>query len=229
MYINMKRIVFLTLLFASTIANAQKEVTKFLGIPVDGFKSEMINKLKAKGFQYDKQYDWFTGEFNGHDVRLAIATNNNKVWRIMIQDAHYTDEANIKIRFNKLCRQFENNKKYVSSTLMPDQSISDDEDISYEMMVHKKRYDAAFYQVPTSLDSLEIAEVRNRLLEKYTEEELAKPEEEQSREVKIDTVQYVLDKYSKRNVWFMIDEKYGEYRIIMYYDNEFNHSDGEDL
>ena len=107
--------------------------------------------------------------------------------------------------------------------------IVEDEDISYEMMVHKKRYDAAYYQVPTSLDSLEIAEVKNRLLEKYTEEELGKPEEEQSREIKIDTVQYVLDIYSKRNVWFMIDEKYGEYRIIMYYDNEFNHSDGEDL
>ena len=211
------------------IANAQKEVTKFLGIPVDGYKSEMINKLKAKGFQYDKQLDWFTGEFNGYDVRLVIATNNNKVWRIMIQDAHYTNEANIKIRFNNLCRQFENNKKYVSSTLIPNQSISDDENISYEMIAHKKRYDAAFYQVPASVDSLEIAEVRNRLLEKYTEEELGKPEEEQPKEIKIDTVQYVLDIYSKRNVWFMIDEKYGEYRIIMFYDNEFNHSDGEDL
>ena len=37
------------LLIVSTTVFAQKEVTKFLGIPVDGFKSEMIQKLKAKG------------------------------------------------------------------------------------------------------------------------------------------------------------------------------------
>ena len=36
------------LLVASTTVFAQKEVTKFLGIPVDGYKSEMIQKLKAK-------------------------------------------------------------------------------------------------------------------------------------------------------------------------------------
>ena len=29
---------------------AQKDVTKFLGIPVDGTKAQMIAKLKAKGF-----------------------------------------------------------------------------------------------------------------------------------------------------------------------------------
>ena len=133
----MRSLFLFILLFVSTIANAQREVTKFLGIPVDGFKPEMINKLKAKGFHFDKQLDCLTGEFNGYDVRLAIATNNNKVWRIMIQDAHYTDEANIKIRFNKLCRQFENNKKYVSATFL-DQSLPDEEDISYEMTVHKK-------------------------------------------------------------------------------------------
>lgn len=185
----MKRIAFLLLLFVSTIAYAQKEVTKFLGIPVDGFKSEMISKLKAKGFQYDKQFDWFTGEFNGYDVRLVIATNNNKVWRIMIQDAHNTNETNIKIRFNKLCRQFENNKKYVSATLS-DQSLSEEENISYEMIVHKKRYEASFYQVPNELDSLELMEIKDRLLEKYTEEELGKPAEERSTELKIDITQY---------------------------------------
>ena len=28
----------------------EKDVTKFLGIPVDGYKPAMIEKLKAKGF-----------------------------------------------------------------------------------------------------------------------------------------------------------------------------------
>ena len=30
-------------------------------------------------------------------------------------------------------------------------------------------------------------------------------------------------------VWFMIVEHAGEYYITMYYDNEYNHADGEDL
>lgn len=38
-------LVILTIIFSCTV-NAQ-DVTKFLGIPVDGSKSEMIQKLKA--------------------------------------------------------------------------------------------------------------------------------------------------------------------------------------
>lgn len=44
----------LTLLFSVVMAlvvNAQTEVTKFLGIPVDGTKAEMVQKIKAKGFE----------------------------------------------------------------------------------------------------------------------------------------------------------------------------------
>ena len=34
----------------SIVSMAQTDVTKFLGIPVDGDKSEMMEKLKSKGF-----------------------------------------------------------------------------------------------------------------------------------------------------------------------------------
>ena len=217
------------MLFISTMANAQKEVTKFLGIPVDGLKPAMMQKLKAKGFVYNQRLDCLTGEFNGHDVRVSVVTNNNKVWRIVLQDAIAQDEAGIKIRFNKLIQQFQNNKKYMSAT-MSDPTLSESEDISYEMLVHKKRYEAAFYQLPTKTDTLEMqAGLRERLLEKYTPEQLENPTEEQQTDIKYEAVMYMLDLYSKRSVWFMIDEQYGQYRILMYYDNEFNHSDGEDL
>ena len=47
----MKKILSLAVLLAFSLAMyAQKDVTKFLGIPVDGTKSEMIKKLKEKGF-----------------------------------------------------------------------------------------------------------------------------------------------------------------------------------
>ena len=225
----MKKLLIIAMLFISTMANAQKEVTKFLGIPVDGLKPAMMQKLKAKGFVYNQRLDCLTGEFNGHDVRVSVVTNNNKVWRIVLQDAIAQDEAGIKIRFNKLIQQFQNNKKYMSAT-MSDPTLSESEDISYEMLVHKKRYEAAFYQLPTKTDTLEMqAGLRERLLEKYTPEQLENPTEEQQTDIKYEAVMYMLDLYSKRSVWFMIDEQYGQYRILMYYDNEFNHSDGEDL
>ena len=45
----MKKILSLAVLLVFSLAMyAQKDVTKFLGIPVDGTKSEMIKKLKEK-------------------------------------------------------------------------------------------------------------------------------------------------------------------------------------
>ena len=225
----MKKIIILALLLVSMTAYAQKDVTKFLGIPVDGLKPAMMQKLKEKGFVYNQRLDCLTGEFNGHDVRLSVVTNNNKVWRIVLQDANSQDEAGIKIRFNKLIQQFQKNKKYMPAS-MSDPTLSDSEDISYEMLVHKKRYEAAFYQLPVQTDTLELqAGLRARLSEKYTQEQLENPTEDIQEEIKYEAVMYMLDLYSKRSVWFMIDEQYGQYRILMYYDNEFNHSDGEDL
>ena len=225
----MKKIIILMLFFASLAANAQKNVTKFLGIPVDGLKPAMMKKLKAKGFQYNQRYDCLTGEFNGHDVNVGVVTNKNKVWRIVVQDAIARDEAGIKIRFNELVQQFTRNKRYRPASLS-DQTLSDSEEISYEMLVHNKRYEAIFYQMPTPADTLEIqADLRKKLLEKYTEEQLENPTEEQQIDIEYEKAMYMHDLYSKRPVWFMINEQYGRYRIVMYYDNEYNHSDGEDL
>ncbi len=38
-----------------------------------------------------------------------------------------------------------------------------------------------------------------------------------------------MELWRKKSVWFMISELYGKYFITMFYDNEWNHSDGEDL
>lgn len=58
---------------------AQQDVTTFLGIPVDGSKSEMIRKLKEKGFRSSTDEDAdLTGEFNGKTVYIRIVTNNTK-------------------------------------------------------------------------------------------------------------------------------------------------------
>ena len=100
----MKNLLIFLLLFVSLATSAQKDVTKFLGIPVDRYKAEMKKKLIAKGFTYDAKNDMYKGEFNGRDVNVYVVTNNNKVWRIMICDKIPCGEGDIKISFNNLCR-----------------------------------------------------------------------------------------------------------------------------
>lgn len=137
------------LLMLSVALYAQKEVTKFLGIPVDGSKSSMIQKLKNKGFVYDPSADYLKGEFNGQQVDVYVVTNNNRVYRIMVCDKHGCDEGQIKIRYNTLCRQFANNQKYVP---LDAEELSESEDISYEMTVNKKEYQATYVQLPADDD-----------------------------------------------------------------------------
>lgn len=217
------------MLVLSVTVYAQKDVTKFLGIPVDGSKSEMIQKLKAKGFRYNNVSDYMEGQFNGSNVNVYIATNNNKVCRIMVCDSYQQDAGNIKIRFNTLCQQFLNNKKYMSFAT-GDIKIPESEDISYEITVHKKRYEAAFCQLPEQQDSITVQnEVRDMLLSKYTKEQLANPSEELQKDMMATTVSYMMDKYAKKSVWFMISDSYGQYYISMFYDNEYNRANGEDL
>ena len=228
----MKKLLFSLLATLLTLSlYAQNDVTTFLGIPVDGFKSEMRQKLIAKGFTPKKvgTNEYLEGEFNGTDVHIYIATNNNKVYRIMVCDANTQDEANIKIRFNKLVNQFENNKRY---TALDQYTISDTEDISYEMLVHKKNFDALFYQNPDmeKVDTLALQnKIREQLLEKYKPEQLENPTEEMNQEVQAIAMRIGMDMIFKKPVWFRICKSYGEYYITMYYDNEYNHANGEDL
>lgn len=229
----MKRLLFIVLAMIATITSfaQQKDVTSFLGIPVDGTVLSMKQKLVSKGFVPKKvgTNEFLEGEFNGHDVNVYIATNNNKVYRIMLVDKNYVDEAQIKIRFNRLVEQFENNKQYIS---LDKYTLSDDENISYEMTVNKKNYDAVFYQVPNmeKADTLALQEkIRNELLSKYTEAELKNPSEEITKEILNATTKIFKEMIFMKPVWFRIGENYGEYSIAMYYDNEYNHANGEDL
>ena len=141
----MKRflITFLFVLITITTIAQESNTIKFLGIPVDGTEKEMISKLQAKGYEYNASCDYLFGEFNGTDVFILVQTVNNKVWRIGIVDANIIDnEANVKIRYNNLFKQLSNNGKYEVHT---GSTLEEKEDISYEMSVHKKRYDAVFY------------------------------------------------------------------------------------
>lgn len=132
-------------LFASIAISAQtnSNVLKFMGIPVDGSKTEVIQKLKEKGFKYDSIHDCLIGQFNGRKSHIFLSTNKDKVDRIMVCDANKIDEIDIRIEYNNLLQQFNNNSKYI--TIKDNKPIPEDEDISYEMSIHNKRYEAVFY------------------------------------------------------------------------------------
>jgi len=201
---------------------AQTDVTQFLGIPVDGTKNDMMKKLLEKGFRRMKKNDDFlTGQFNGKTVSIHIVTNNGKVYRLMVANQLNVTETVIKNEFNTLCKQFDENKKYVCPTFIDTYIIPEEENISYQMTVKNKRYQALFYQKTSTYDSLIIE--GDTLIYKDT---LSKKEEE-----RLDVVIAEISnkKLQQKKVWFVINEILGKYYIVIYYDNTLNQPNGEDL
>lgn len=223
----MKKLIIFPLLFVAVFASAQIEVTKFLGIPVDGNKQQMIQKIKEKGYLYNSIYDRLEGEFNGRDVFIYVVTNNNKVYRILVEDAVYSSEGDIKIRFNTLLRQFENNNQKYFSMSTEDGELSESEDISYEMTVNNKRYEAAFIQTNNTLDSVTLSKKMEEFnKENYGDDYLLDMTDEQILDA---SIKFFLSLYIDNSVWFMINERYGRYGILLYYDNNRNRANGEEL
>lgn len=172
------------LLMLSVAIYAQKQITKFMGIPVDGSKTAMIQKLKNKGFVYNAEWDWLEGEFNGEKVGVKPVMNNNKVYRIGVLDKQERNETQIRIRFNRLLHQFKNNKKYVQ---LAGRELTEEDDIFDEVSIKNKQIEAVFAQLPEDND------------------------------------------LEKRKVWFTIIHNDNSFYIVIYYDNEFNEANGEDL
>lgn len=219
-----KFIGFAAVLLFSAVLYAQKDVTEFLGIPVDGTKQQMIENLKAKGFVYDSQADVLSGEFNGEDVSISIQTQGNKVWRVVVIDKIPRDETQIKIRFNELVSQFENNESYLEyiapsfvlafkegmiqrgflseeeapeifDDFLYDQTISDDENIGNGIMLEKKQYEAVFHQLSKSID-----EDAEEVVNKFQKELKELQNSDEYKEVTGWVSQYTEDEYTEEMI-----------------------------
>lgn len=239
-YKTMRKIAFAFLMLLTLSLNAQdKDVVKFMGIPVDGTKSEMISQLKKKGFSYNREYDYLEGRFNGENAQVYVHTNNDVVDRIMVTFENPVSETDIKIKFNNLVRQFNNNEKYFSE--YEDQVIGENVDISYEMSVNSKRFEAGFHQCHTKN---EIDELKQNLYDNYDliMENVANSPESKEIGISLDrdkeeninllVAMYTFGFIMKNDVWFMISEsavRYNYYNINLFYDNQYNRPNGEDL
>ena len=231
------------LIMCSTVFGQSESTLKFLGIPVDGSKSEMVEVLKSKGFEYDSESDFLIGDFNGKKSEIGIVENHGKVYRVVVFDANTYDAGEIRIRFNNLIYQFENNDKYFY--IVPNDIIPEDEDIHYEILVNKKQYIAEFRYNPLYGND----ELRDRLINEAVEESKLFLEEKKD-EKTIDDITYgefysdkdnydqlisaqvslkVIQMSKNSSVWFKIFEHYGKYYIGLYYDNLLNAPNGEDL
>ena len=227
------------LIMCFTVFGQSESTLKFLGIPVDGSKSEMVAALKDKGFRYDSNSGFLVGDFNGRESNIVIVENHGKVYRVVVFDANTSDEGQIKIRFNNLIHQFENsNGKYYY--INQNDKIPEDEDISYEISVNNKQYSAEFIYNPLYGND----ELRDRLVNEVIEElGLEKIKDEKTAggitygEFYSDKDNYLISslvgskiiQMSNSSVWFTICNHYGEYFIGIYYDNLVNKPNGEDL
>lgn len=230
-------------IFIYSFVFGQSESTlKFLGIPVDGSKSEIVEALKSKGFEYDSESDFLIGDFNGRESHIGIVENHGKVYRVVVFDADTYDAGEIRIRFNNLIHQFENNDKYFY--IFPNDIIPEDEDIHYEILVNKKQYIAEFRYNPLYDND----ELRDRLINEAVEESklsIEKTKDEKTiggitygefysdkdnyDQLISSVVRLKVIQMSNSSVWFKIFEHYGKYYIGLYYDNLLNAPNGEDL
>ena len=210
----MKKFLLLVLLFVmcGSFVAAQNDVIKFLGIPVDGPKSEMIKKLQEKGFKYDRENDLLYGMFNGEDLSLRVyADRDGKVWQITLLDTKVRDKDEIKIRFNTLLWQFLETNKYVKT--MGD-IIPNSEDIEKRILIDGKTYQAHFLPRGTDVSDFEFEKLND-----LTKEKIQK--------LTVEEQLFIVEKVKRLAqlscVWFQIeDSSGGGYIICMYYTNPNN-------
>ena len=225
----MKKLITTSLvLFIVTAVFAQEPaIFSFMGVPVDGSRSEVIVALKDKGFVYDAKNDMLSGKFNGQQSMILINENHGKVYRIIAatENPTYT-EAEIRIAYNNLISQFRDNPKYDENE--PNELISETEDISYEMIVHNKLYDAIFVFNPTyNWTPEDWDKARENIKSEIEAKEYSSPEEKL--QDYLSTVQNYSKSFPQGIVWFRIFEESGKYGIGIFYENWDNKPNGEDL
>lgn len=144
--VTIKRSLLLLLLLFSVPSFAQDCVTKFMGIPVDGTKEEMVSALEKKGFKNYGEY--LVGEFNGRENSIAVVTNKGEVYCVDAIDGKL-DDITVVRRFNNVFSMLKNNPKY---SYIEGELIPSGEDVGYNILVKNHVYEAYFQQIENNSD-----------------------------------------------------------------------------
>lgn len=192
--------------------------------------------MRSKGFSYDNYSESYKGKFNGKEVDVYISTNNGNIDRVYVSFPTTRNVSSIINEYNILLGQFKNNDKYLE--LQKNPQIPESENLSYEMSVNNKRYEATFY-FKAEKDTLAL---QQEFLSQFTEEEIEiirtmdfndlNITDPKKKELFGRVLNFAYESETKNltgSVWFMIHESYGKYNIGLYYDNLNNRPNGEDL
>lgn len=218
----MARIIFsLLILLSSLTIYAQKDITKFLDIPIDGTKAEMIQRLEDKGFKYDIYSDLLTGNLNNTGVIVYVSTHNNAVSNIIVADTTSYDRNNIALRFNNLLSNFENNPNYTKAMgqeIFLHTDMVEDKVSEHIFNTHSKS--AVFLQENRNQI---LTKIKHRLLHKYSEEQILNPNPDFSIycDIQIEIINYAQSE-AKKQVIFYIKKQHGKYNLILSYQNLYN-------
>lgn len=238
----MRKIAFTLLMLYTLSLNAQNDgVIKFMGIPVDGSKEEMISKLKQKGFTYDSEYNMFQGKFNGESIQGIIETNNDKVYNIrFVYDVSGFNKSLIINRFNSLVLQYDTNEKYLSNINL-DKAMNDIdtyqidpyEDIGYEMEIGKI-YKAQYYYIfdKDLSDTTGFYQFKTETLRKYRTlaDAYGKNIDEFINDSTLPMFYYMHRLEQDMVQFYIIDGMdHGKFNIMFDYYNRRNAPNGEDL
>ena len=147
----MKRIILLVTMVAFSLAvYSQRDATKFLGIPMDITKGEMIQKLEAFGFSYRANSDYLRGWFNDEQVDVYIRSQNNRITKIRVVELKLRTQSDVLSRFDQLVSQFEKNDNYAFQWRKQSNVIIHSSGYSFNYKDKK----ATFYQKDKTIKSL---------------------------------------------------------------------------
>lgn len=101
------------------------------------------------------------------------------------------------------------------------------------MSVNNKRFEASYFQMDQVMDSITIRkEMQDLVNDKYGDKNIDDLTDSEKIDISSEYLIYYMKKMEKffnNSVWFMINENYGKYKILMYYDNLYNQANGDDL
>ena len=209
----------------AAVAQTDKSVFTFMGVPVDGSKEQMFLSLNKKGLEtrsfFGNKYLW--GTFNGENVEVNIYTNNGKVDRVNVKYPYCSESNDTRIKYNTLLSRFGMSTKYVS--LVSRDELPPEEQISLNIRNNSKFYDEAFFYLKPSVEPQGwIAGMRNDYELYY-----GKPLTHLSYEELEEALFCLPDKYWKAVggvVWFTMESTN---QIYINYINLKNRPKGEDL
>ena len=208
---------FVLLMTSFSFVAAQNNITEFLGIQLDGTKSEMIKKIEEKGFKYDQENGRLTGIYEKEEVQLEVETNDSgKVWRIVLFDKNFRNEIDIRDRFNSLFKQFSKNYMHLSGSNIPKKE-------SIIEGIKTDKYRADFGQVFKEVDAKQVAAI---IMERYSKDKLKElvftEKFSVAKQFVNESVSILSDLAKQRLIWFKIEDNSGQYRIVMFFQNEKN-------